>query len=122
MGVYVYTIRRRFINIRVGTEIVRAALVKYAYKDRGLTVRGIDDYWIRRRNMMIGRAEHAWIGHDMPDYFVIGDDFENGCVVKKGWTKGCVSAVDTPGFPGEYVGTLAKDGRGKYHALERVKS
>jgi len=105
MGVYVYTLRAKKANVRIGNETVKANLLAFAYKpyyggeqpaqfDRQLT-----------------RAENFWDKRETPQFVIVGDKIENGCEVRGEWPTGLAVCYDTPDYPGEHVGYLKKVGR-----------
>lgn len=110
MGVYVYTMRAKQCS-KIGLEGKRitANLLAFAFKPY---------FWEDEQpasfKRIQTRAENFWEQRDraQPNYFVIGDNFENGAEVRKGWPAHKGWCYDTPNFPGEHVGYLKKVGRG----------
>lgn len=108
MGAYIYTMRAKNINIEIEGEAVKANLLKYAFKPYAFMY---EDEQPKQFKMMLGRAEQYWKRKETPEYFAVGDSFENGCSVYKGWPKGKAWAYDEPDFPGEFIGWLKKVGK-----------
>lgn len=104
MGVYVYTMRAASTNIQVDGTPVKANLLKYSFKPFW------DDEANKRFQRILTRAENFWDEHETPDVFVIGDKFENGAYVRRGWPKHTAWCYDSE-WPGEHVGYLKKVGR-----------
>jgi len=104
MGVYVYTMRATKRNVEIDGTVVEANLLAYAFKPRW----GYEQPALF--NQILTRAENFWSGRKTPDVFVLGDKFEEGCEVRKGWPKQMSSCYDDK-WPGEHVGYLKKVGR-----------
>jgi len=104
MGVYVYTMRAKSTDIEIDGSKVKANLLSYAFKP----------YWCGEQSAsfsrILTRAENFWAEHETPDVYVIGDKFENGAYVRKGWPKYKASCYDT-NWPGEHIGYLKRVGR-----------
>jgi len=83
---------------------VQANLLSFAFKPYGVFEQP------RLFKQILSRAESFWSDKETPDVFVVGDKFENGCEVRKGWPSGEVSCYDWE-WPGEHVGFLKKIGR-----------
>ena len=108
MGVYIYTLRAKNINIDIDGETIKANLLKFAFKPYASLY---PDEQPKVFKMMLGRAESYWSKNETSEYFVVGDDFETGNMVYKGWRKGKAWAYDEPDFPGKPIGFLKKIGK-----------
>jgi len=106
MGVYIYTMRAKTANIQLNEfgPPITANLLSYAFKPYGW-----DEHPTNKR--ILSRAENFWEDREAPEYFVVGDSFENGAELRTGWRKGSGWCYDTPDFPGEHLGYLKKVGR-----------
>jgi len=104
MGIYVYTMRATKGNVDIDGTKVEANLLAYAYKP----YYSIEQPALFKR--LQTRAENYWTDRETPNVFVIGDKFENGCEVRRGWPNGWASCYDSE-WPGEHVGFLKKAGR-----------
>jgi len=104
MGVYVYTMRAKKGNVEIDGTKVEANVLAYAFKP----------YWNYDQpplfKQILTRAENYWEARKTPNFFVIGDKFENGCEVRKNWPDGKAACYDAE-WPGEHVGFLKKIGR-----------
>ncbi len=104
MGIYVYTLRAKKTILKVDNTPTVANLLSYAFKP----CNSWEPPPYEQRT--ITRAENFWFKKDTPDVFVIGDKFENGNEVRKGWPQGSSSCYDAE-WPGEHLGFLKKVGR-----------
>lgn len=104
MGVYVYTLRATKGNVSIDGVKNEANLLAYSFKPCW----GDEQPALFAR--LLTRAETYWAKRDTPDVFVIGDKFEDGCPVRKGWPNGMSSCYDSD-WHGEHVGFLKKIGR-----------
>jgi len=91
-------------TIDIDGDKVQANLLSFAFKPYGLLEQP------RLFKQILSRAETFWSDKETPDVFVIGDKFENGNEVRKGWPSGHASCYDWE-WPGEFIGFLKKSGR-----------
>lgn len=104
MGIYVYTMRAKQTNVVIDNNVMPANLLAYSFKP--------DHSWDGNphQDRLLARAESFWSKRQTPDVFVIGDKFENGCMVRKGWPDGWSNTYDDE-WPGEHLGYLLKVGK-----------
>jgi len=60
---------------------------------------------------ILSRCETFWANRELPEYYVVGDAFENGTSLYKGWKGRAGWCYDSPDFPGEHLGYLKRVGR-----------
>ena len=111
MGVYIYSLRKRTVNILVDGEKTKANLFSFSYKEHWSFAFGREQ---ARREFITNNTERTGqAAFDSPrsGYVVIGDaDYDHhGATVYANVTQG--TWVDTLPFPGTAVGFLHKEGK-----------
>lgn len=108
MGVYVYSVRRKFVDATLSDgQTVRVWALMYHFKPWAVSMFDRVDrnrpYWAQ-----ISRMERVWAAKgESPAYVaVLHKKFEDGCEVRA-WP-GHISAYDTPRLPGTRLGFLKK--------------
>jgi hypothetical protein len=79
MGVYVYTVRNKFVNVE---DLGKAHLIKFLCRLGNLG----QGCWNKTPSekaydMQLIQAENRWFGRDMPEYVVLADKFKDGAAV-----------------------------------------
>ena len=111
MGVYIYSLRKRIVNILVDGEKTKANLFSFSYKEHWSFAFGREQ---ARREFIANNAERTGqAAFDSPrsGYAIIGDaDYDHhGAGVYANITRG--TWVDSLDFPGTLVGWLHKEGK-----------
>ena len=111
MGIYVYSMRKKTVNIVVDGNAVKANLFSYSYKEWWSFAFGKEQ---ARREFIANNTERigqAAFESPRSGYVVVGDaeDDHHGATVYKDVTRG--TWVDTIDFPGTAVGFLHKEGK-----------
>lgn len=102
MSIYLYTMRAKTANVVIAERIQPVHLLAYSCN--------AFSSWPRNQmqeKRATARAERFWEGKETPSIFAIGDKFENGNAVRKGWPTGMAYCHDTE-WPGEHIGYLKK--------------
>lgn len=106
MGTYCYILTTKTRRVDVGDgQKADVNLLKYSHKEFGW--RSDEPAWLKAK---LARMDYVWSGDREPDYFVIGDDFEDGLEVYTNWGSRGGSITDDQFGNLDFVGILRAKG------------
>lgn len=106
MGIYVYTLRKRFVNVNILGEVVPVHAFSYLMK------RHINE--TRQEELARAKADSLWDGVPLPKFAFSGDweDLMSGAVLEVSMDIKSHIWWDVDKFPGTGIGGVVREGRG----------